>query len=411
MDNTPNRRADDKRAAGQLQWGESGSAVVGAAQPSAALYGAIMNLPANVPESCKSHELMMAYKIGHRDARHCAADLVVASEAVAGSAAAQEGPTLPKVESREFHELAMDYRGASFSGAHKAYQALVAHVEQLVAAAGSASPAAADERSDEAFKAAVDAEYPIPDNPHASVIQRATDSRAAMWRGIIAARRILAQGGNTSGSGSAAAGLTDEMQRLRKVSADAILALNDAKFPATARHLGESINAVEREVLAHAGAPAEGIAQQLERIAASWDGHLTETKDGEEFDIGTDLRREFATIVLAHAGGGAQPVATVEAGKFANRLQWISDEVMGATPVGSKLYLAAPSSDDVRNAGYEGVIDAGDYDIETGMMRITVKLLGDGLPIELRTIGSAVELSAAAQSESDAGQDSEAGDA
>jgi hypothetical protein len=45
----------------------------------------------------------------------------------------------------------------------------------------------------DAFSAAVDAEYPLPDNPHASVIQRATDNRAAMWRGINAARSILAQ--------------------------------------------------------------------------------------------------------------------------------------------------------------------------------------------------------------------------
>jgi hypothetical protein len=46
----------------------------------------------------------------------------------------------------------------------------------------------------EALNAAVDAEYPVPDNPHASVIQRATDNRAAMWRGINAARKILAAG-------------------------------------------------------------------------------------------------------------------------------------------------------------------------------------------------------------------------
>lgn len=43
------------------------------------------------------------------------------------------------------------------------------------------------------LNAAVDAEYPIPDNPHASVITRATDNRAAMWRGIVAARAIFEQ--------------------------------------------------------------------------------------------------------------------------------------------------------------------------------------------------------------------------
>lgn len=44
-----------------------------------------------------------------------------------------------------------------------------------------------------AFAAAVDMEYPIPDNPHASVILRATDNRAAMWRGIKAAYEILSR--------------------------------------------------------------------------------------------------------------------------------------------------------------------------------------------------------------------------
>lgn len=71
-------------------------------------------------------------------------------------------------------------------------------------------------------------------------------------------------------------------------------------------YTAEQMHGYAREVLAHAGAPEEGIAQQLERIAASWDGHLTETKGGEEFDIGADLRREFAKIDLAHAGVGAK---------------------------------------------------------------------------------------------------------
>lgn len=46
---------------------------------------------------------------------------------------------------------------------------------------------------EEKLNAAVDAEYPLPDSPHASVIQRATDNRDAMWRGIKAARRLLAK--------------------------------------------------------------------------------------------------------------------------------------------------------------------------------------------------------------------------
>jgi hypothetical protein len=59
-------------------------------------------------------------------------------------------------------------------------------VESLVLRRAAPSRAAAD------FAAAVDAEYPLPDSPHASVIQRATDNRSAMWRGINAARAILA---------------------------------------------------------------------------------------------------------------------------------------------------------------------------------------------------------------------------
>jgi hypothetical protein len=58
-----------------------------------------------------------------------------------------------------------------------------------------AGGAPAPSRNADAFAAAVDAEYPLPDNPHASVIQRATDNRAAMWRGINAARAILVQQG------------------------------------------------------------------------------------------------------------------------------------------------------------------------------------------------------------------------
>ena len=36
------------------------------------------------------------------------------------------------------------------------------------------------------FNEDVNREYPLPDNPHASVIQRVTENRAAMWRGIMA---------------------------------------------------------------------------------------------------------------------------------------------------------------------------------------------------------------------------------
>lgn len=43
------------------------------------LHNAIMNLPADVPKSCGSHDLMLAYKIGHRDARHAAAELALSA--------------------------------------------------------------------------------------------------------------------------------------------------------------------------------------------------------------------------------------------------------------------------------------------------------------------------------------------
>jgi hypothetical protein len=45
------------------------------------------------------------------------------------------------IESREFHELAMDYRGASATSAHRAYQALIDYIDGKIAAA-KAAPAA-----------------------------------------------------------------------------------------------------------------------------------------------------------------------------------------------------------------------------------------------------------------------------
>jgi hypothetical protein len=53
---------------------------------SAGLHNAIMNLPAIIPESCKAHDLMLAYKVGHRDARHAAAELALQSPAPSASA-------------------------------------------------------------------------------------------------------------------------------------------------------------------------------------------------------------------------------------------------------------------------------------------------------------------------------------
>ena len=42
----------------------------------------------------------------------------------------------------------------------------------------------------EAFKQEIDAQFPIPDSPHTSVIQRAMDNRTAFWLGWNAARRF-----------------------------------------------------------------------------------------------------------------------------------------------------------------------------------------------------------------------------
>lgn len=68
---------------------------------------------------------------------------------------------------------------------------LLAETEILAPPAAAPDAAHADDLA-AALNAAVDAEYPLPDNPHASVIQRAIDNRAAMWRGIMAARKIIA---------------------------------------------------------------------------------------------------------------------------------------------------------------------------------------------------------------------------
>ena len=77
-----------------------------------------------------------------------------------------------------------------------------------------------------------------------------------------------------------------------------------------------------------------------------------------------------------------------------NLVQFISSRLSApASP-------AQPSAADI--AFFEGVINASDFDFETGMIRITVKLPGDGLPIDLRTIGAPVMI-AAAQSAGDAG--------
>jgi hypothetical protein len=53
------------------------------------------------------------------------------------------------------------------------------------------------------------------------------------------------------------------------------------------------------------------LSEQLEAIARTWDGHLTEDSQGEEFDIGRALRSDFAKLNLAKAAPAA-PVQTAE---------------------------------------------------------------------------------------------------
>jgi hypothetical protein len=79
---------------------------------------------------------------------------------------------------------------------------------------------------------------------------------------------------------------------------------------------------------------------------------------------------DFADFIVQAVNRGASPpeaapehVATVGAGKFANRLQWVSDEAMGSVPVGAKLYaattaVAATTSEDGRDAArYRWIYD------------------------------------------------------
>jgi len=40
------------------------------------LHGRIMNLPCDVPDAAQNRAVRLAYKLGHKDARHAAAELV-----------------------------------------------------------------------------------------------------------------------------------------------------------------------------------------------------------------------------------------------------------------------------------------------------------------------------------------------
>jgi hypothetical protein len=47
------------------------------------LHGKIMNLPARMPSECAKMAASTAYKAGHRDARHAAAELALKADALA----------------------------------------------------------------------------------------------------------------------------------------------------------------------------------------------------------------------------------------------------------------------------------------------------------------------------------------
>jgi hypothetical protein len=76
----------------------------------------------------------------------------------------------------------------------QAQRAAIAADRQACAQAGTAQqPTARDVDMKDIgalFKVALDAEFPIPDNPHASVVQRALDNRFAFQKGWTAARQL-----------------------------------------------------------------------------------------------------------------------------------------------------------------------------------------------------------------------------
>jgi enolase len=63
--------------------------------------------------------------------------------------------------------------------------------------------------------------------------------------------------------------------------------------------------------------------------------------DGDWLDV---LQANLHTANTCQSLGAVQqyavPVAVVKAGNIYNRLEWLSDELMGATPVGSMLCIA-----------------------------------------------------------------------
>lgn len=73
--------------------------------PQTDLHGAIMNLSARVPESCKAHDSMLAYKIGHRDARHAAAEMAIGYER---ASPARVPLTAPQILETYHYQMSID---------------------------------------------------------------------------------------------------------------------------------------------------------------------------------------------------------------------------------------------------------------------------------------------------------------
>jgi hypothetical protein len=67
------------------------------------LHGAIMNIPARLPRECTNLSARFAYKMGHRDARHAAAELALAASPASPAADRAE---LAAEAKRLVHELA-----------------------------------------------------------------------------------------------------------------------------------------------------------------------------------------------------------------------------------------------------------------------------------------------------------------
>lgn len=95
-------------------------------EAASALHSAIMNLPCD--ESQAHGDPQTAYKYGHRDARHAAAELVSASASQSSTAGAAKGST---INTPDFRHLLSTYIGASATGRPAAFSALIEHIDNF----------------------------------------------------------------------------------------------------------------------------------------------------------------------------------------------------------------------------------------------------------------------------------------